>query len=350
MKKLKKSALNIDGVVFNIFSSRIEEILKYFEEFITSSNKEVITEYNIFYENDIDLFKRLYKCFNKSECVEIDTFINQKHYKYKNEFMIDNEDYICVKNDEKNYKLFVNGSNIGDKYLIRIIRELLIRTLENSGYFYMHGTGIEIFEKGILILGESGSGKTTFTTKLNEFITTQKFLSNDRVFLKNDEMLYFPLPIVYSMGTVKGCNELNNYFVKTNALKRRNGNYYSASVGTKCDIPLTDISAIFPHIKNVSKLNLDVIIFPKISNGNLSINNLDSKDAINRLNASNYTPIDRESKRKEWLMYRNVSDEIIKKNKKLLNDYLIENKRILEVSFDVQSTNEQIVKELIKRI
>ena len=38
--------------------------------------------------------------------------------------------------------------------------------------------GIEVFDKGILLLGNSGSGKTTFMTKLSELDTKEKFISN----------------------------------------------------------------------------------------------------------------------------------------------------------------------------
>lgn len=351
MKKLRKKALNINGILFNIYSYNIEEIEKYFQESIVYSDKEIIGTYNIYLEKDEDVFKNIYEKFDKTSSKVIDTFKNQSHYQCGNKFLIDTEEYICVKTSEFDFKIFTNGSKNSEKNLIRIIREILIRALESNGYFYMHGTGIEIYDKGILLLGESGSGKTTFLTKLNEINTKERFVSNDRVFLKDDEICYFPLPIVYAMGTVKGCKNLDEYFKTTHALEmRRNGNYLLAKSSTKCDIPLNDISVMFPHIENVSSLNIDTIIFPRLEGDSVRVNLLDEKDIIKRLNASNFTPEDRESKRREWLVNRTISLDEIEENKRKLNEYLIKNKKILEVIYSKSSTTEEIEKELVKRL
>ena len=97
----------------------------------------------------------------------------------------------------------------------------------------MHGTALNIDNNGILILGNSGSGKTTLATKLLESEEEMQFLSNDRVFIYSDNnqtMEYFPIPIVYAMGTVKNCDALNNYFKRTRILEARNRNKYEKSL------------------------------------------------------------------------------------------------------------------------
>ena len=156
MKKLNKKVLNINGIIFNIYSDYTTEIDEYFKEFIVPSTDEVKKEISIYFEKDKSVFESVYRCFDKNKSVIIDTFKNQTHYQEDNKFLIDNEDYICIKESEVDYKLFTNGKDNSLKYLIRIIRELLIRSLEDKGYFYMHGTGIEIYGKGILLLGGSG--------------------------------------------------------------------------------------------------------------------------------------------------------------------------------------------------
>ena len=151
MKELNKKVLNINGIVFNIYSKYTSEIEEYFKEFIVHSADDVIGEYNIYFEKDGNIFEKVYRSFDKSKSIIIDTFKNQQHYQEQNMFLIDNEDYICIKDSDFDYKLFTNGKDNSLKYLIRIIRELLIRSLESKGYFYMHGTGIEIYDKGILL-------------------------------------------------------------------------------------------------------------------------------------------------------------------------------------------------------
>lgn len=351
MEKLSKKVLNINGILFNIYSNYTTEIEEYFKEFIVPSTDELKKEINIYFEKDKNIFEKIYRSFDKNKSSIVNTFKNQTHYQEDNKFLIDNEDYICIKDSDFDYKLFTNGNENSLKYLIRIIRELLIRTLEDNGYFYMHGTGIEIYGKGILLLGGSGSGKTTFATRLNEIETPQKFLSNDRVFLRQDEMKYFPLPIIYAMGTVKSNKELDNYFEKTHALeKRRKGNYILARSNVKCDIPLTDISKIFQNIQNVSSMNVDTIIFPNMNGKSVTVNELDENEIIRRLNESNFTPEDRESLRREWLLKRNITKEEIEENKRKLNEYLIRNKKIFEVEYRRESTKEEIIKELVKRL
>lgn len=348
MKKLRKKALNINGILFNIYSLYSDEIEKYFKEFIVPCDSKITATYNIYFEKDEQVFLGVYKNFNKSSATVIDTFKQQQHFREDNKFLIDTEEYICVKKDDYNFMLFTNGSSKSFKNLIRIIRELLIRELESMGYFYMHGTGIEIYDKGILLLGGSGSGKTTFATKLNGIDSPQKFLSNDRVFVKKDKMLYYPLPIVYAMGTAKNDASLDRYFRETNALEiRRGGNYEIASPTTKCDIPLLDIEEIFPHISSTSSLDIDVVIFPKLSS-TIGIRELSSFEKNQRLNENNFTPNDIENERREWLKNRIISLEQIKENKKKQNRFLIQNKPIVEMSYTVDSTKEEIIKELKK--
>lgn len=353
MKKLNKKVLNINGIQFNIYSNYIEDIDRYFKEFIVPCEKEIICSYDILFEKNNDIFKKIYSKFNKEKSVIIDTFKNQTHFKNDNKFLIDTEEYICIKEGEYNFCLFTKESRLSEKYLIRIIREILIRTLESNDYFYMHGTGIEIYDKGILLLGGSGSGKTTLTTKLNEIYIKEKYLSNDRVFLNSYEMCYFPLPIVYSMGTVKSCKALDEYFISNKVLEiRRNGNYSLAKSDTKCDIPLTDINIIFPHIENTSSLYVDMILFPKLEGDYekniVKVNSISKSEIIRKLNDSNFTPVDTESKRKEWLVNRNISLEKIEENKRKLNEYILQNKKIFEIIYSKYSTKEEIVKELKK--
>ena len=252
---------------------------------------------------------------------------------------------MCIKTNDVNYKLF--GTIKG---LSWVIRELLIREMEDKGYFYMHGTGIQVYDKGILLLGNSGSGKTTFMTKLNELDTRERLISNDRVFIKDRMMHYYPLPIIYAMGTARANGNLDEYFRKTNALEKRRGkDYNTCSDGAKCDVPLKDISRIFPNVGLVDKSKIDLIIFPKIADKE-NYGYLDREDAIRRLSETNFTPEDSENKRKEWLRYRRVSLDDIERRKRKLNEDLTRHIPIIEVEYTKDTSSAYLQKVLSKTL
>ena len=81
-------------------------------------------------------------------------------------YLIDNEEYICIKDDDYNYTILTDGREQGIKWPFRILRELLVREREDTGNLFMHGTGILLNESGILLLGNSGSGKTTLAVEM----------------------------------------------------------------------------------------------------------------------------------------------------------------------------------------
>ena len=97
-------------------------------------------------------------------------------------------------------------------------------------------------------------------------------------------------------------------------------------------------------------MKVDTIIFPSINNGSVRVKELDEKEIIEKLNESNFTPEDKESLRREWLLRRNITKEEIEENKRKLNEYLIRNKRIFEIEYAKESTKEEIIKELVKRL
>lgn len=347
MTGLRKKQLNINGVIFNIYSNYIDEITEYFNNFIVPCNDKIIATYNIYFDKDENIFNEVFNDFNLKDSIPINTFKNQIHYKDNNKFLIDTKDYICIKNSDNDYKVFAKGKN-SIKGLSWIIRELLIRELEDNNYYCMHGTGLEIYDKGILLLGSSGSGKTTLASKINEINTPQKYVSNDRVFIKNGIMHYYPLSIKYTMGTIKNNKGLSNYFITNNILeKQKNINYYDSSFKTKCDIPLTDINKVFPNVENVSKEKIDLIIFPKIDDS-LSIKELTDEEKILKLNEYNFTPYDIETKREEWLRFRKLPLQEIEKNKELFNKEIISNIPILEISYPLSLNRDNIEKVLRK--
>ena len=344
MSKLRKKELNINGVLFNIHSAYIDEIDAYFSKFIVPSNEEITSSYNIYFENDINVLSSLLDSFNINDANILHTFKNQIHYQIDDKYLINTREYMCIKLSDYNYILF--GSVKG---LSWIIRELLIREMEDKGYFYMHGTGLNVYDKGILLLGNSGSGKTTFMTRLNEINTKEKFISNDRVFVKDNLMYYYPLQVIYALGTVRSNDLLDKYFRETHILEKVKGKeYLKSSNDVKCHVPICDISKIFSNVENIDKSNIDLIIFPKLGDKE-DYSYLDNDEIIKRLNETNFTPNDTENKRKEWLKYRKTTIEELEIRKKKLNDYLIKNTKIIEVNYK-KDTNSEYIEKVLKKV
>lgn len=58
------------------------------------------------------------------------------------------------------------GADRGERYLMRVIREVVLRCAEDRGWALFHAAAASIGEHGVLIAGPSGAGKTTVLTAL----------------------------------------------------------------------------------------------------------------------------------------------------------------------------------------
>ena len=235
----------------------------------------------------------------------------------------------------------------------RIIREIIVRKNEEKYGLFMHGTGVILNNKGNLILGNSGSGKTTLAIKLLNNKDNIQFLSNDRVFMyynDNPTIEYFPIPIVFAMGTVKNNIELDRYFKTTRILENRAGkNYERSNVNDKVDVPLTDIEKIFKSISMKPTNILNNIIFSKLNKKDkkcLNIRELSKKEKIIKLNQTCFTMYDWESLRLEWIYNRKINQNDLIENKINTIEKIVDDVPIIELEYGFETEE----KKLIKRI
>lgn len=187
---MKNIECNLPDINFNIKvdDKNYEKVIKKINESIITFEKNTEKTITIEYIVDSKKFFEMLNLINDSIGIVYDSFKNQKHKEVKlnNEYyyLVDTQEYIGNKIDEKNYKIIVKeNTETSANWIVRIIRELYLREKEDKGYFFMHGTALEIHNKGIMILGTSGSGKTTLAVKLLELNEIKGFLSNDRVFI-----------------------------------------------------------------------------------------------------------------------------------------------------------------------
>ena len=246
-----------------------------------------------------------------------------------------------------------DGREQGIKWPFRILRELLVREREDEGNLFMHGTGISLNENGILLLGNSGSGKTTLAVEMiSKDMKKRGFVSNDRVFMRDGRMQYFPIPVVFASGTAKNNPYLDEYFRKTRLYEKRIGkSYESTSNNDKVPVPLTDIEQIFEGIKLEAQRKIDVIIFPRINfsmGSSFRIEEMDTRKKYTSLDRTCFTPFDSESLRLEWIRKRKRNIDEITENKYDVIQEIMREKQLLQLEYGPASDKKQIIEDIVR--
>ncbi len=315
----------------SLLNKQIEHISKFcITPPIFKKLENIIT---IEYIENKTLFNNLFNKFNTNTYEVLNTFENERHYKLTinsyTYFLQAPDKYIVRKTNNCNYTVIGDGEKETIKYVFRIIREILVRLQENNSKFFFHATSLKIKNKGVAILGNSGSGKTTLFSSL--LFNECKVLSNDRTFFYKDNgsfmMDYFPIPIVYKIGTVENNESLNNYILKSNHYLLPNYFYLGKQ---SYPVPLTDITKIFKNISLVESTSLDILIFSKFilsKNNYIAIKELTPENSLKLLKSVCFTPVDNESLRSEWIYTRNKTEsELYESANKFLNDLVISTK------------------------
>lgn len=362
---MKKSIeCNFGDIIFCINTFNKEDFNKQLEhvrEFYIPCRipKKEVKTINIDYSTDRYIFEKYLEECKKRKGKLYQSFENQVHKeievpnKSKRIYLIDNEEYICIKDDDCNYKILTDGREQGVKWPFRILRELLVREREDKGNLFMHGTGISLNESGILLLGNSGSGKTTLAVEMiSEDMEEKGFVSNDRIFMRDGKMQYFPIPVVFASGTAKNNRYLDEYFKETRLYEKRTGRVYECtSNNDKVPVPLTDIEKIFEGIKLEPQKEIDTIIFPKINldmGSSFKIEEMDTRKKYTSLDRTCFTPFDSESLRLEWIRKRKKNIDEITENKYDIIKEIMREKQLLQLEYGLESNKKEIIDDIIR--
>lgn len=360
----KNIECNFGDIIFCINTFNIEDYNKQLEhvrEFYIPCKipKKEVKTININYSTDKYIFEKYLEECQKRKGKLYQSFENQVHKeievpnKSKRIYLIDNEEYICIKDDECNYTILTDGREQGIKWPFRILRELLVREREDEYNLFMHGTGISLDESGILLLGNSGSGKTTLAVEMiSEDMEKKGFVSNDRIFLSDGEIKYFPIPVVFASGTAKNNKYLDEYFKKTRLYEKRIGKSYESTLNSdKVPVPLTDIERIFKGIKLECQRKIDTIIFPKINlnmGSSFKIEEMNERKKYTSLDKTCFTPFDSESLRLEWIRKRHKNIDEITENKYDVIQKTMREKQLLQLEYGPESNKKEIIDDIIK--
>lgn len=333
--------------------------MKHIKEFYIPCKlpKEDVKTININYVTDKYIYEKyLEECMHRKGRL-YQSFENQVHKEVdlpntsKKVYIIDNQEYICIKDDDSNYTIITDGREEGIKWPFRILREILVREREDKGNLFMHGTGMSINQNGILLLGNSGSGKTTLAVEmLSTDLSNKGFISNDRIFMKSGNMQYFPIPVVFASGTAKNNKYLDEYFKKTRLFERKTGIIYeNTSNSNKVPVPLTDIEQIFRGTQMQDMRSIDLIIFPKLNfqmGSSFKIHEMDERGKYTSLDRTCFTPFDSESLRLEWIRKRRKNMDKVIENKYDVIQSTIKEKEIVALEYGPNSDKTKIIYEL----
>lgn len=354
MKKIKcylpdvNFYIDVEEKYYNLVRKKVSESIIIYKK---DTDKAIQITYTV----DEKLFEKLIDIIKSSKGKIYDSFKNQKHKEIilndKYYYLVNSEEYICIKTNDLEYQIVVKQNNdVSANWIVRIMRELYLREKEDLGFSFMHGTGLQVKDKGILLLGTSGSGKTTLAVKFLETEGSKKFLSNDRVLINIDgDMDYFPHAITYAMGTVKNNKHLAEYFQTTNIFEiKKNISYKEAKDTDDCNTPLTDVAKVFNNTDMLARCRLTNIIYPRFNKDmeNYEIMEMSNEEKKELLLKTNFTPEDTEALRKTWIRKRYIDDKELLDIKNALIEQIINKVSIKKVRYGIATNVEEILKKI----
>lgn len=178
----------LDNVCFELGIT--EEYFGLFNEYFVGLSSNCIEEkYRIIYKGVLD------KIINDDSGYKMRNFRNVEYTIVKNQngtidYISDNEVYgehLIRKNSNYEYEVYsLNGLDYnGIKWVIRLVREIMFEKYIEKGFIPIHASGISYKDKGVVFIGNKGSGKST--AMLSCVGNECSILSNDLVFIGFDK-------------------------------------------------------------------------------------------------------------------------------------------------------------------
>ncbi|GAB7109564.1 hypothetical protein JCM4814A_78790 [Streptomyces phaeofaciens JCM 4814] len=97
------------------------------------------------------------------------------------------------------------GTGRGERYALRVIREVVLRCAEHRGWAVFHAAAAAVDDRGVLIAGSSGAGKTTVLTALAAHRRAD-LIGSDRVLVTETaaRLVGVPITVRIAAGTLSG--------------------------------------------------------------------------------------------------------------------------------------------------
>lgn len=182
-----------------------------------------------------------------------------------------------------------------------VVRELIYRESENRDCICFHAASCRIKQNGVVLIGDSGAGKTSLLVALMEKFKGD-FISNDRALISADlDIFPLPMPVRISPGTIISNDRLHNFIVSNapqlcrfsaEQIKEINQRNFKNSP-KKLELSPKEISECF-SVKRLASAKLKMIIIPKYDphNCGMLMETIDFKSAKDFLLRNCFTPND----------------------------------------------------------
>lgn len=209
--------------------------------------------------------------------------------------------------------LYVTDPPRSPRYVLRIIREVMIRSYENAGGILFHAAGLDIGGKAVMLCGSRGTGKTTTLAALLDFLGDRAaLLSNDRLLALDDrQIIAVPLPVPVASGTIEAFPQLRA--ATSIALRARPGEVPLGDLprefgtASKLAFPARVFAAAF-HAGLIPGSRLATVIIPVLTDTSdpAAIRRLSPAAAARAIAACCFTPHDEFWR--PWLVSRTRTD------------------------------------------
>jgi len=260
------------------------------------------------------------------------------------------DDPILVMLEDNNLFIIIKeGVTSYPKYMLRYIRDTLVRWNEEHASYLFHAGGVVYQNQGIIFLGEKGAGKTTSVMCMLDTETALCFLANDRIMISEQGMLsYVPLSIRISHSTIKHTKKLKRFY-QSNLLSRANlPPELPASGEEKIEFTPQEVGNAYNcSLIDQAPLKLIVIPYFSLNHETLSMERYSVNTAIDIMKACCYTPRD-ERWKDTWITERIQSDDNLRKSRDKFIENLISSQPTYVMQFGPHNSSKEIKSNIIQ--